>query len=63
MLLYIREERQLVSLYIFACRFVSVDPISWISLKAYIGGFRENLLEVPVLLKSCQNYRAVYWKT
>ena len=44
MLSYSREERQLVSLYLFACRFVSVAPISWISLKAYIGGFHENLL-------------------
>jgi len=48
MLSYSREVLLLVSLYLFACRFVSVAPISWISLKAYIGGFLENLLGNPI---------------
>ena len=51
MLLYIREERLLISLYLFVCRFVSVAPISRISLKAYIGGFLENLLGNPIFVK------------
>ena len=63
MLLYIREERQLISLYLFACRFVSVAPISWISLKAYIGGFRENLLGNPIFVKIVSKFLAVCWKT
>jgi len=63
MLLYSREERLLVSLYLFACRFVGVAPISWISLKVYIGDFRENLLGkssfvkiVPKLSRSLLEY-------
>jgi hypothetical protein len=51
MLSYSREGLLLVSLYLFACRFVSVAPISWISLKAYIGGFRENLFGNSIFFK------------
>jgi len=51
MLLYSREERLLVSLYLFVCYFVSVAPISRISLTAYIGDFRENLLGKPNFVK------------
>jgi len=42
MLLYCRENQLLASLYVFVCPFVSVAPISWNSMKAYIGDFREN---------------------
>jgi hypothetical protein len=38
MLLYVREKRFLDSFYLFACRFVTVAPISRISVKDYIGG-------------------------
>jgi len=51
MLLYSSEERLLVYLYLFVCRFFNVAPISWISLKAYIGDFRENLLGRPSFVK------------
>jgi len=51
MLFYSHEERLLVSLYLFACRFVGVAPISWISLKVYIGDFRENHLGKPSFVK------------
>ena len=44
MFLHSREERLLVSLYLFVCRFVCLAPITRISLTAYIGDFSENLL-------------------
>ena len=51
MLLYCHEKHLLTSLYVFVCRFISVPPISWISLKAYVGDFRENLLRTPSFVK------------
>jgi len=51
MLLYCRETDLLSPLYVFVCRFFSVAPISCISLKSYIGDFRENLLGKPSLVK------------
>ena len=44
MLLFCREKHLLASLYVFVRRFVSVAVIAWISLKAHIGFFLENLL-------------------
>jgi hypothetical protein len=44
MLFYCREKQLLASLYVLVCRFVGVAAMSWISFKAYIGFFRENLL-------------------
>ena len=44
MLLYCREKHLLAPLYLFVCRFVGVADISWISLTALFGVFRENLL-------------------
>ena len=54
MLLYSREERLLVSLYLFACRFVNLAPISSISLKEYIRDFRENLFVKRSFVKIVQ---------
>jgi hypothetical protein len=62
MLLYCRKKHLLASLYLFVCRFISVDPISWISLKAYIGDFRENLFGKPSFVKIGQKYRSVTWR-
>ena len=45
MLLFCLEKHLLASLYVFVCRFFfSVAVISWISLKAHIGFYLENLL-------------------
>jgi hypothetical protein len=41
---YCREKHLLASLYVLVCRFVGVAAMSWISLRAYIWFFRENLL-------------------
>jgi hypothetical protein len=51
MLLCIREKRLLFSLYMFVCRFVSVAPISRISVKEHLGDFHETLLGKPSLVK------------
>jgi len=51
MLLYCCEKHLLASLYVFVCRFVSVAAILWISLKADIGFFLENLLGKPSFVK------------
>ena len=51
LLLNIREKRLFASLYLFVCRFVSVAPISRISLKTYIEDFHENLLGKPSFVK------------
>jgi hypothetical protein len=50
-----REKNLLALLYVFACCFISVAPIFWISLKADIWERHENLLGNPVLLKSVEN--------
>jgi len=51
MLLYSREKRLLASLYVFICIFVSVAPISRISVKGYLGDFHGNLLGIPIFVK------------
>ena len=51
MVLYCREKQLLASLYVFVCRFVSLAAISWISLKRYIGDFRESLFGKRIFVK------------
>jgi hypothetical protein len=67
LLLYCQETHLLASLYVFVCRFRSVAPISCISLKAYIGDFRENLLRKPSLVKispkMLSSYPEALWMT
>jgi len=51
MLLYRREKRLLASLYLFICLFVSVAPISRISVEVYLWTFMEIYWEFRFLLK------------